>query len=138
VGLAVPSLHALLEAVAHVVGTVSAPGATPPPVAMSTEAEDAWQDEATEEGEGSEPRIAGGHTHGDGTPHCNEPEKCPGWTYVHGDLLVTPVDTSTTIASSCEDGVNAVGRSLSLRNEQQGGNISATRLRSRVLRYAAR
>jgi hypothetical protein len=111
--LLVPRVHALLETTAHLVaGGISMPACASPSVSGApAEAENAWQHKATDEGEGGEARVVRGHTHGDGAAHGDESERGSGWTEVHGDLLVTPVDTSITMAPTYGDGVNAVGRS---------------------------
>jgi hypothetical protein len=78
---------------------------------MSADAEDARQQQSAEKGKGGETRIVGRDTNGDGAPHCDEPEDGSSWSEVHGDLLVTPVDTNITIALTCGDGVNGIRRS---------------------------
>ncbi len=109
VGLAVPGLHALVETTEPV---LTAPAAAPETVTVTpTEAEDARQHEAADEGECGEARVVGGDTHGDGAAHRDQAEQRSGWTEVHGDLLVTPVDTSISIAPPCEADVNAIRRS---------------------------
>jgi hypothetical protein len=116
--LLVPRLHALLEMAAHPVASgISLPtAASPSEAGTAAEAEDARQHEAADERECGEPRVVGGEPDGDGTADCDESERGPGWTEVHGDLLVTPVDTTITMAPRCGDGVNAVRRSWARRS----------------------
>jgi hypothetical protein len=113
VRLAVPRLHALLEPAAHLVASdiAAAAGASPPVGTMPADTEDAGQQQAAEEGQGRETRIVGCDSDGDSAADGDESEQGAGWTEVHGDLLMTPVDMSITIVASCEDRVNAVRRS---------------------------
>jgi hypothetical protein len=126
--LLVPRVHALLETAAHLVASgIPMPACASPSVsAAPAEAENAWQHEAADEGEGGETRVVRGHTHGDGAAHCDESERGPGWTEVHGDLLVTPVDTNITMAPRYGDGVNAVGSS-SARDDDNGSSRKGDR-----------
>jgi hypothetical protein len=125
----------MLETAAHPVATaIPAAARAPPSVsAMPAEAEDAWQHEAAEEGEGGEARVVGCHSHRDCAAHCNESEQCPGWTEVHGDLLVTPVDTTITIAAACGDGVKTIRRSWAQSLAATQATALVVRLHERAL-----